>query len=138
MRKAVQLLSMSIIQNEQINLFIHLKWMISSKSLVTTLNSVLLTVLYLITVLSLPNKSLNNFSRRCEKKRTTWLAAFWKGEKLREHHFLFEISRSWVNKFFFEFEAATNNWIIKVCQNFWSFLNGFVRTSLGRLEKFSE
>ena len=125
MRKAVQLLSMSIIQNEQINLFIHLNWLISSKSLVTTLTSVLLTVLYLITVLSLPNKSLKNFSRGCEKKGTTWLAAFWKGEKLREHHFLFEISRSWVNKFFFRIRSSYKHLNHKSLSEFLVFFERF-------------
>ena len=80
--------SISALQNEQLKLFIHLKWKISSKSLVTTFISVLLIVHFLFTVLSLPKKVRKIFHQRWKKVRnlSSRNLKMWKLEGITNSH----------------------------------------------------
>ena len=129
---------MSVLQKERSKLFIHLNWPISSKSLVTTLISVLLVVLYLFTVLSLPTKLIKYCLAVVKKKLTSWLVGTLKCGNLGEFQFHFQIFRNWVIKYVYPKWMSFRQLVHKIFRNFGSFFDSITQISEDSLEKSSE
>ena len=127
--KTLLLWSMSVLQNEQIKIFTHLKWMTSSTSIVTPLMFVLLTVFSLCSLRCRCRKRFEKFLAGVKKKWTTWLVEFWKCENLQLFQFHSDIFSYWVKKFNPRNWRTSESWFStnfsEILFIFWQFYSDF-------------